>query len=520
MKKIALLALVVILTTLLTGCAGEEADQTPPVISGISASSVTESSATIDWITDEPATSQVEYGLTTSYGSTATSPLDALVTSHSVSLSGLDPSTTYHYRVKSKDESDNEAVSGDHSFTTSKIFPDENLEAAVREAIGKPEGALLISDLEGLTSLDASGGWNIADLTGLEHCTSLTELDLSWNQLSDLSPLSGLTSLTVLHLSWNQISDVSVLSGLTSLTELDLSDNQISDLTPLQELTNLTSLNLGGNQISDITPLVDNEGLSAWDTVDLRVNPLSAQSLNTSIPQLEARGVEVLYCGEPQAVTFPDANLEAAIREAIGKPEGPIDICDLERLTSLYAANRNIADLTGLEHCINLTSLTLSMNPLSDISALSGLTSLTYLNLSGNQISDILPLSGLTSLTWLNLSGNQISDILPLSGLTSLTVLVLEHNPLSDISPLSGLTSLTDLWLSYNQISNVSPLSGLTSLTVLHLSGNQISDITPLVDNEGLSAGDTLELWGDPLSAESLSVLIPQLQDRGVEVLY
>ena len=42
---------------------------------------------------------------------------------------------------------------------------------------------------------------------------------------------------------------------LSSLTELDLSSNQISDITPLQSLTNLTSLGLYDNQISDLKPL-------------------------------------------------------------------------------------------------------------------------------------------------------------------------------------------------------------------------------------------------------------------------
>ncbi len=42
---------------------------------------------------------------------------------------------------------------------------------------------------------------------------------------------------------------------LSSLTELDLSDNQISDIKPLQSLTNLTSLWLIFNQINDIKPL-------------------------------------------------------------------------------------------------------------------------------------------------------------------------------------------------------------------------------------------------------------------------
>ncbi len=52
-------------------------------------------------------------------------------------------------------------------------------------------------------------------------------------------------------------------------------------------------------------------------------------------------------------VTFPDANLEAAIREAIDKPEGLIFTSDLDELTSLKT--KGITDLTGLEYCSNLT---------------------------------------------------------------------------------------------------------------------------------------------------------------------
>jgi len=100
-------------------------------------------------------------------------------------------------------------------------FPDPNLQAVIRAAIGKPSGDILQSDLDGLTSLTAQGS-GIADLTGLEHCTNLTWLDLYWNQTSDISALSGLTSLEGLDLTHNQIGDMSPLSGLTNLTYLDL----------------------------------------------------------------------------------------------------------------------------------------------------------------------------------------------------------------------------------------------------------------------------------------------------------
>ena len=92
-------------------------DTTPPVISSVQATGITTSAATISWSTDEAATSQLEYGLTTGYGNTT--PLEpTLVTSHAVTLSGLSPNTTYHYRVLSKDAAGNLATASDQMFTT------------------------------------------------------------------------------------------------------------------------------------------------------------------------------------------------------------------------------------------------------------------------------------------------------------------------------------------------------------------------------------------------------------------
>src|SRR5262249_13610983 len=56
-------------------------DTTAPTISSRTATAITSSASTITWSTNEPATSQVDYGLTTGYGSTTT--LDpALVLAH------------------------------------------------------------------------------------------------------------------------------------------------------------------------------------------------------------------------------------------------------------------------------------------------------------------------------------------------------------------------------------------------------------------------------------------------------
>src|SRR6185312_11391070 len=93
------------------------ADTTAPVISNVVVSSITASGATITWTTDEPGDSQVDYGVTTAYGST-TALNGALVTAHAVNLTGLVGPTLYHMRVRSADAAGNLALSDDVTFST------------------------------------------------------------------------------------------------------------------------------------------------------------------------------------------------------------------------------------------------------------------------------------------------------------------------------------------------------------------------------------------------------------------
>ncbi len=96
-------------------------DVTPPVISAITTSGQTLNSATITWGTNEPADSQIEYGLSTAYG--FQTGLDAqLLTTHSQTLGNLASNTLYHYRIRSKDLAGNLAVSGDNTFATLAAF--------------------------------------------------------------------------------------------------------------------------------------------------------------------------------------------------------------------------------------------------------------------------------------------------------------------------------------------------------------------------------------------------------------
>ena len=218
-------------------------------------------------------------------------------------------------------------------------IPDPNLRAAVEKALGKASGATITAaDMANLTHLEARNV-NISDLTGLQAATNLTFLDLTGNSvsniapvasltklthldldrtsisdisavtgltnltfldiwgtpISDISPVAGLTNLTTLGLGQNNISDISPVAGLTNLTGLYLLGNHITDISSLSDLTNLKTLWLQNNWISDLSPLVTNTGLGSGDTVDVRGNRLSDQSLYTYIPTLRSRGVTVEF---------------------------------------------------------------------------------------------------------------------------------------------------------------------------------------------------------------------------------
>ena len=82
------------------------ADTTAPAITNVDATAATDGTATVTWTTDEASDSRVEYG--TAAGSLTQTATDAsAVTSHSIRLTGLTAGTTYFYRVRSADGSNN-----------------------------------------------------------------------------------------------------------------------------------------------------------------------------------------------------------------------------------------------------------------------------------------------------------------------------------------------------------------------------------------------------------------------------
>ena len=382
-----------------------------------------------------------------------------------------------------------------------------------------------ISPIAGLTNLTelALADNSISEISTLAKLTSLTWLSLEDNSISDISPIAGLTNLEALDLGENSISDISPLAGLTQLLVLGLNSNPISDISALAGLTNLAQLWLGTNSISDISPLVANTGLGSGDTVDLRGNPLNFLSLNTHIPALLSRSVNIAAYNivvRPediaQTVDIPDPNLRATIADARGKAAGDaITVADMLILVELKGINANISNLTGLEAATNLTELWLPNNNISDLSPIAGLTQLTWLRLENNSISDLSPLVanvGLDAGDRVDVVSNFLTDAainthiptLQNRGVTvefdnivvrpediAQTVDIPDPNLRSAIANKRGKAAEDTITVADMLIlaefkginANISDLTGLeaaTNLTELWLQNNSISDISPL----------------------------------------
>ncbi len=248
-----------------------------------------------------------------------------------------------------------ECDAGAHKKGGEITIPDVNLRAVIEDSLKKASGeAITAAEMATLMRLEAPNS-HIRDLTGLEHATELTVLNLgdvfvngnrlNSNDITDLSPLSGLTRLTELHLHRNMIYDISPLSGLTELRLLDVSANfYISDISPLSGMIKLRTLYLYTNEISDISPL---SGLT-----DLRWLSLS---------------------------------------------------------------NNLIWDISPLSSLTELRGLTLNVNAVSDISHLSGMIYLERLNIWDCDIADLSPLVENAGLSgekdFIDLRDNPLSDV-------------------------------------------------------------------------------------------------------------
>ncbi|MCY3743154.1 MAG: leucine-rich repeat domain-containing protein [Candidatus Poribacteria bacterium] len=282
-----------------------------------------------------------------------------------------------------------EALSQNTNILTGEVvIPDPNLRAAIAEALGKNNTAIVsitAEEMATLTTLRASNR-DIKDLTGIEDAINLEELWISKNPVSDISPLAKLKNLIGLGAWETSIKDLSPLTGLTKLRWLDFGRTPISNLAPLAGITSLRKLTFYSCDLEDISPLVELTGLT---------------------------------------------HLEVGGNRAISDASPVVGLINLEHLDFHHDS---ISDLSPLAGLTKLKSLNLYDNRLiTDLSPLGNLTGLIFLHLHQNMISDVSPLARLINLENLVLRDNLILDISPLKELSVFSDINWVENPGSAI---------------------------------------------------------------------------------------
>src|SRR5689334_15237405 len=96
-----------------------------------------------------------------------------------------------------------------------------------------------------------------------------------------------------------------------------------------------------------------------------------------------------------QEVSIPDPGLNAAIRQALNKPVGPLTAQDMLALSNLDARSRSISRVEGLEAARNLSQLFLDFNSLTNLDLPNTLTNLNVFTLGLNPLTRLSIPSGL-----------------------------------------------------------------------------------------------------------------------------
>jgi len=139
-------------------------DTGTPGISVAEVSTPDTTSVVIAWSTDETSSTQVEYGLNSSYGSlTAESDTAVRVSDHDKSISSLGSCVNYHYRVKSSDGAGNQLVGEDKTFTTTGCVGSAEVEVQVEEEVNKTVGGSVELQEDGITTIELTVPANFSD---------------------------------------------------------------------------------------------------------------------------------------------------------------------------------------------------------------------------------------------------------------------------------------------------------------------------------------------------------------------
>ena len=315
-------------------------------------------------------------------------------------------------RAASTNRNMNQGITANRSKDRVTKWTEPTLEALVRETLGKPDGDIMLSELDHVWGIElfgdthiyfnADGGYEMyknedgsyktfdvlevtnVDLRGIssesnlpvDGAYSVDGVHYTRGSITKLADFANFRNIKFLSVFKNSLKDMRGLSGLDRLSEIRLVDCAIQDAESLSELQQIIALDLRKNKISDIKPLT--------------------------------KLVQIKY---------------------------------------LNLRNNEIKNLEGLSSISGLEDLEVASNPIEDLDPLRSLTNLRWLFVEDTRINDLSPLSDLTLLHHLSMGNLDTAhiDMAPLSTLVNLESLVAEQDR-AELMNLRILTQFQYLW--------------------------------------------------------------------------
>ncbi|MFZ4725321.1 MAG: T9SS type A sorting domain-containing protein [Paludibacter sp.] len=370
----------------------------------------------------------------------------------------------------------------------------------------------------GTINVDAKG---IADLSGIESFTNITNLICSNNSLTSLN-VSGLTSLNELACNINQLANLN-LSSNTALTKLNCSSNaltslNVSGLTLLVDLycfnNQLTNLNVLSNASIgvlecdqnlltslDVTGLTSLYYLTCYNnqltTLDFSSNTLLSglycndnlltslnlkNGNNTILPgwDFDATNNPSLSCIQVDNAAYSTTNwtqIDAGASFSTNCTPCIVNILDANFKAALLADvtinTNNDGEIQCSEASAYTGQLDVGSQNINNLTGIEAFTNITYLSCNPNNLT-ALDVSANTLLTYLDCSSNSLTS-LDLTANTALQELYCKFNSLTSLN-VTGLTSLNHIDCISNLYTSLSFISN-TNLQYLNCESNSLTSL-------------------------------------------
>jgi peptidoglycan hydrolase-like protein with peptidoglycan-binding domain len=229
-----------------------------PTISSVAENSLAMSSVTINWQTDLPATTKLDYGTDVNYGTTLDQG-STLSTNHSVTISGLTPYTNYHYRLTSASGAGMTATLNNQEFTTlsEPVIIDTAPEISNINASANTSGATVSWQTNEVANSQVEYGLS----TSYTH-SSVLNTSLATNHSASLVNLSPNTTYHYRVISQDTFGNTAYSNDQTITTSATPAENN-------------------ANTNTNTTPTTDTTAPTA--VANLSASPHTTQSINVSL---------------------------------------------------------------------------------------------------------------------------------------------------------------------------------------------------------------------------------------------